>query len=299
MNSERCVLFSIIIPTYNRADKIANAIDSVLQQTYPHYEILIVDDGSTDNTDEVVSNYDDKRLKYFKKKNEERSIARNFGVQHANGDYVNFLDSDDILYPNHLSLASKLFANNSFPEIGHLGYEYINEDHQTIRTVANLDDGVAEKLIHDNVLVCNGIFIRRDIAIQYPFIHDHRAVISEDWYLWLVLTSRFRLYVENTITSGVVEHDQRSLRDIHPDKLLASTKLVIDHLSRDEVFMNKYKRKTSYFFSNMYTLVTLVLALTSGRRQDVVRFLFVAIRIDWKVIFRRRFLASCKYLLFT
>src|SRR5687768_2380273 len=110
------LLFSVIIPTYNRADRIGAAIDSVLKQTYTNFEIIVVDDGSTDNTDEVVAEFTDPRIRYYKKKNEERNIARNFGVSQSKGAYVNFLDSDDTVFDHHLEEAKQLITKLNKPE---------------------------------------------------------------------------------------------------------------------------------------------------------------------------------------
>jgi glycosyltransferase involved in cell wall biosynthesis len=93
------ILVSIVIPTYNRAWCINRSIDSVLAQTYPHIEIIVVDDGSTDNTVEVVAVYGD-QIRLLRQKNAGCSAARNVGLRSATGDYVIFLDSDDMLSPD-------------------------------------------------------------------------------------------------------------------------------------------------------------------------------------------------------
>ena len=95
MTKSRDILFSIIVPTYNRANMIGKAIESVLDQTYTNWELIIVDDGSTDNTRNIVSLYNDKRIKYFYQENSGRSSARNFGIDVTQGDYLSFLDDDD------------------------------------------------------------------------------------------------------------------------------------------------------------------------------------------------------------
>ena len=87
--------FSIIIPTYNRAHMIDVAIQSVLDQTSSNWELIIVDDGSTDDTKEVVEQFNDPRIKYVYQENQERSAARNRGILVSNGEWICFLDSDD------------------------------------------------------------------------------------------------------------------------------------------------------------------------------------------------------------
>ncbi len=109
-------LISIIIPTYNRAALIGESIQSVLNQTYKHWELIIIDDGSHDDTHQVVSNFRDKRISYY-------SIAhcgifgkvRNEGLRRANGEYVAFLDSDDLWCADKLETQLELM--NQYPEI--------------------------------------------------------------------------------------------------------------------------------------------------------------------------------------
>jgi glycosyltransferase involved in cell wall biosynthesis len=100
---------SVIIPTYNRAGLISQAIDSTLQQTFTDYEIIVVDDGSTDDTESVVRRYGD-RVRYAWTPNGGAGHARNVGMAQARGDYLTFLDSDDLLYPYALEVSTRLLA---------------------------------------------------------------------------------------------------------------------------------------------------------------------------------------------
>jgi len=95
--------FSIIISTYNRSFFLDKAIKSVISQSYKNWELIIVDDGSTDNTNEVVGKYiNDSRIKYWYQQNQERCVARNKGIKESQGEYICFLDSDDYFLECHL-----------------------------------------------------------------------------------------------------------------------------------------------------------------------------------------------------
>ena len=101
-NSKNQSKVSVIIPTYNRAYLISRAINSVLNQTYQDFEIIIVDDGSTDNTEEVIKEFQEKdeRIKYIRHKNNKgEAAARNTGIKAAKNEYISFQDSDDESFP--------------------------------------------------------------------------------------------------------------------------------------------------------------------------------------------------------
>lgn len=102
-------LISIVIPAYNRANLLGETIDSILVQTYTHWEALIVDDGSTDSTDTLMKSYtkNDARIKYFKRPQEfpkGGNVCRNIGLERAKGNFIVFFDSDDLMTPDHLEV---------------------------------------------------------------------------------------------------------------------------------------------------------------------------------------------------
>jgi len=110
---------SVIIPAYNQANFIGKAIESVLRQTYQDFEIIVIDDGSTDNTEEITRGFKDKRVKYIKKykKNRGISVARNIGIKTARGKYIALLDSDDEWLPEKLDKQINILQSES-PEVG-------------------------------------------------------------------------------------------------------------------------------------------------------------------------------------
>ncbi|MBI5075478.1 MAG: glycosyltransferase family 2 protein [Nitrospirae bacterium] len=104
---------SVIIPTYNRAPLLREAISSVLCQTYDDFELIIVDDGSTDNTHDVIDEFSSPKIRYFYHCNQGRSRARNWALGEARGEFIAFLDSDDMFMPNKLQKQVAFFDNNS------------------------------------------------------------------------------------------------------------------------------------------------------------------------------------------
>ena len=109
-------LISAIMPTYNRAYIIGRAIDSVLHQTYPDFELIIIDDGSTDNTEQIVSAYKDDRIKFIRcDENKGGNYARNLGMEAAMGEYIAFIDSDNEWDEDHLNGRMSLIVNGKRP----------------------------------------------------------------------------------------------------------------------------------------------------------------------------------------
>ena len=107
--------FSIIIPTYNREDKLDIPIKSILNQQFKNWELLVIDDGSTDQTNALIQNYSSHNIHYFYQQHQGRSTARNLGISKARGIYICFQDSDDEYLPNHLqTLYEAILKNDTY-----------------------------------------------------------------------------------------------------------------------------------------------------------------------------------------
>lgn len=213
------VYFSIIIPTYNRAGYIQATLKSVLDQVYTDFEIIVVDDGSTDDTEAKVRAFPDARIRYLKKENGERAAARNFGIQRSEGQYVTFLDSDDLLKTNHLSEAANYISKNPGVTIFHQGYDVIRPDGTIITPWKRLPDPVNRKLVEGNFLSCLGVFVKRPILITTKFNEDRKLSGSEDYELWVRLAARYKIHANAVSTASLVNHDLRSVLNIDPGKL--------------------------------------------------------------------------------
>lgn len=117
-------LASVIVPTYNRGYILSKAIQSVLDQKYPFFELIIADDGSTDNTKEIVAGFTDERIKYLYQENGGRAAkTRNLGLRKAQGEFVCYLDSDDVFYPDYISTMVRYFKTNPETQFAVPGYD--------------------------------------------------------------------------------------------------------------------------------------------------------------------------------
>lgn len=125
---------SVVIPLYNKGFIISETLESVLVQTFTDFEIVIVNDGSTDNSFEIVSQYTDNRIRLYNQENKGAAAARNLGIEKATGELIAFLDADDYWYPNHLEELFKLYTD--LPNCGIYGSRYFMKisDKKTIKT---------------------------------------------------------------------------------------------------------------------------------------------------------------------
>lgn len=178
---------SIILPTFNRAPLIAQAIDSVLAQTFTNWELIVIDDGSSDETFDIVNPYlrQHQNIRYLKHRNRKAALSRNAGIQASFGRYLTFLDSDDLYLPDHLESRFKLL--NSMPETDLLSGGFVYVGKPWVR-----DRFHNERWIHvNNCILAATFFGRRELFIE---IGGFRALeYAEDPDLWDRASRRFRV----------------------------------------------------------------------------------------------------------
>jgi glycosyltransferase involved in cell wall biosynthesis len=284
--------FSIVIPTYNRAHLIRRTIESVLAQDDPDFELIVVDDGGSDDTEGVVRSFADGRIAYHRKVHGERGAARNFGAARATGRYVNFLDSDDLLLSHHLSTARRLAERQSHPEVFHLGFEVRDDEGRLLRRANPISGDPRPRLLRENILTCHSVFLRRDIALRLPFLESLSG--AEDWELWLRVASRYPLYYSNEVTSVLVHHAGRSVLHMDEASMLRNKEAVLAHLSADEPFMRAHGRRSLHMVeSELLSYMALHLAM-NGARGPACKYLKDSLLARPASLFRRRFLAVIK-----
>jgi glycosyltransferase involved in cell wall biosynthesis len=296
------ILFSIIIPTYNRAHLILDTLNSVENQDFTDFELIIVDDGSKDNTKEIVDRYiKDKELKnwrYYYKTNGERGAARNFGIEKAKGQWITFLDSDDILYKNHLTVASEFISINNDITVFHSAYEYRNQKHKFIRKVNYPNNQNLNKaILKGNLFSCFGMFLKSDILKDLKFEEERELSGTEDWLLWLKIVARYKIHFQSQISGCMIHHDERSVLNFNEDKLFTRSNLLVNKLNEDKVFTEKFGEKSiRKIYAHMLTYSALHVLL-SNNKQSAMKLFFKGLKYSSSEFFKMRTLAIFKYLL--
>ena len=237
-------LVSIIMPTYNQAEYINAAIDSVLAQSYPKFELIIIDNSSTDSTCAVVQSYNDPRIKYLKFDNKGViAAARNYGVNHSKGSILSFLDSDDIWLPEMLNTQLNLLCDefslvsSSFEPIGNTSIcrhhlNYIGE-----KNVKHFD---YEDIINGNPIMTSSVILYKsnfesvggfDESLEFRFI--------EDWELWLRLAVHKKVLINGAklLQYRISYKADRDLRDVKIRTLL----IIKKHLELNYINESTYK----------------------------------------------------------
>lgn len=208
------VFFSIVMPTYNRANMLAKAINSVLCQTYTNWELIVVDDGSTDETKALVNKFvqQDSRIHYIYQKNSERSAARNNGIKNAKGEFICFIDSDDEFLDNHLLTISNeiLKKDNS---IGLYFTDVIRNENGQIRKlphddVKNYKNVVSYFLFSKESVIPCRVSVHKTILEKHSF--DRNINVSEDIDLWLRIALEYPVYHIGVETVLYYLHDDNS-----------------------------------------------------------------------------------------
>nr|WP_225000356.1 glycosyltransferase [Cesiribacter sp. SM1] len=192
-------LISVIIPCYNYSHFLEETVNSVLDQTYQNFECLIIDDGSQDSTREVAEELEkkDPRVKYFHQTNQGLSAARNTGILKSKGEFIQFLDADDLLSKEKLASQAAVFAASEKTDIVYCRALYFDTEHPAVfykdfqkkgrewmPKVSGRGRKVLRQLIRGNIMVVSAPLVRRSLFDKTGFF-DIELKSYEDWDLWM------------------------------------------------------------------------------------------------------------------
>jgi len=208
---------SIAIATYNRAHLLKRAIQSILNQTYQDFEIIVVDDGSTENTEEVVKSFTDKRIRFIKhKENKGLSATRNTGIKAARGKYVAFQDDDDEWLPEKLEKQMNVFKNAQ-RKVGvvYTGFWRIEGDKKIYipsREIQQKDGDIHKEILKGNFITAQAAVVKKE-CFQISGMFDEQIASRQDWELWIKISKDWYFkFIDEPLTIVYRIPDSISLR---------------------------------------------------------------------------------------
>lgn len=260
-------IVSVIIPAYNYAHFLPETLKSVRQQSFLHWECIIVDDGSTDNTREVVAGYlaTDTRFKYIYQKNKGLSAARNTGIKEACGRYLQFLDADDLLESDKLTVQVAFMEEHSDIDLVYSEARFFSTEHPNERLysiwggnkpwmakVSGYGKKVLKALLARNIMVVSSPLVRKTV-IGSCGLFDESLRNHEDWDLWLRCALQGKIFhfldAENTHT--LIRYHRSSMsqsrRKMFETNLAIRNKLAMQLKEKELIQVNrKYSNKIAF-----------------------------------------------------
>lgn len=230
---------SVVVPSYNRANFLPETIESILAQTFEDFELLFIDDGSTDSTEAVMMRYvdADSRVKYIKKQNQERAIARSYGISLALGEYVALVDSDDLWYPNKLAEQVALLDTLDEVVLTYAAVDRIDMQSQKLPAAPRQQEGSSGTVFFDllkrNFVPSVTPLIRRSTLLEVgDQVSDY--IPYEDWDFWLRISRKGRFYFQAKALGAYRIHPQQSVQNVNPQRIEDVTIKVLNANIKDE-----------------------------------------------------------------
>lgn len=204
-------LVSIIIPFFNRYNLTELAVESVLNQTYSNFEIILVDDGSNEPNQPNFENLDP-RIKLVKIKNSGPSIARNIGAQKSSGSYLMFLDSDDTFESNKIEFQINYMTSHPNCNISHTSYLLVDNNCSKFINSGSFSGSVYPKIILRCPIATPTVCIKRIFFSEYTFPEDMK--IGEDVFLWTSISMKHEIHGIELPLTNVLKHDSSTAYDL-------------------------------------------------------------------------------------
>lgn len=292
--------FTVVIPTYNRADLLPLSIQSVLNQTFQDFEVVVVDNCSTDNTSQVMKQYtNDSRVRYFRnEQNMERGFSRNVGFHNGDGEFLTLLDSDDLMYENCLLDGYDYIQQNLEVKVFHNLYEMIDETGRPTKRKKFMPiRNQYKQLCQGNFLSCIGIFLNKEVYKKFFFTEDLKMIGSEDYEIWFRILAHYKVGRIEKVNCGIREHVGRSVYSSMYENLEYQRKELNQLIDNDAVLKERYGKYWGYVDANYYFHEAMYSLHKKEKETARKQFLQAATKGNG-FVFSKRFLAFIKNYLF-
>lgn len=280
-------LISVVIPVYNGEKTIKNTIESVLNQTFSDFELIVVNDGSQDSTLVAINEIKDARIRVFSSPNSGVSASRNRGLAEAKGEFISFLDADDLWTPDKLESQLKALQKNPQAAVAYSWSDWIDESGQFLRAGGHItvNGNAYEKLLLRDFVESGSNPLIRKQALEEVGTFDESLAFAEDWDLWLRLAARYEY---------VAVPSPQILYRISPESAsfnvwkmeAGSLKVIERHFAQSPESLQHLKRETlgSRYKYLMFKAIEGNLERKKGLA--AVRFLWQTIRYDSSMLRR-------------
>ena len=287
-------LFSVVVPTHDRARLILKTLNTVLSQTHQSYEVIVVDDASTDDTEQTLEPLiRAKKIRYIKHdQNCERAKSRNTGMENAGGDFLTFLDSDDLMYPTNLEDAAAFIKANPETRLFHNLYQLVDDENRVLckYDFPSLADPL-RAITGGNFLSSVGVFIHREIYQKYRFDPSPQLTGSEDWDYWLRVVPYYSPGRINKVNNGVVQHGSRSTVQLELSKLQSRFAYLTNKIRNDPELSSVYGKYLNRLEAGSL-LYTSTVANLMCRHDEALRCLRRAASLDLGLARSRSFMKA-------
>lgn len=236
-------LVSIIIPTFNRRDLLLEAIQSVINQSYTNIEVIVIDDGSTDESSSYVRKFDDKRIRLVSIRKSGRSHARNVGLELARGDYITFLDSDDLYLRDKIEKQVKYLKSNPEFEVVYSSAScFLDEDKNRIvmEYTASQSGNIYEQIaLYLPMPICLPTVMMARRIFQSVGYFDTNLDRFEDTDYWRRISKRFKFGVITDSTCLIRTHSGNTIDNLSAHELRCQVTKYISKVFREDFSLDK------------------------------------------------------------
>lgn len=295
-------MITVVVPLFNKEKSIKNTINSILNQSYEDFELIVVDDGSTDNSLNIVRSIKDPRIKILTKRNGGVSSARNAGIKKAGSNYIAFIDGDDVWLPWHLETIHRMINEFVDPTVGGYCTRIVKSKHveENSTNENKIEQGI---LIENYVKLASGTnsvlssssFAVKKSCLEEVGLYDEELTYGEDVELWYRLFRKYKLILSNNVTAIYrTESENRSDAKIIPlnkrfhhfdfsNKVIDEKRylgklvclLILDYLMQGAYKISfaifwKYKKHSFFILRYFFSLVYKRLAIRQATSYNLV-----------------------------
>ncbi|MFZ7115002.1 MAG: glycosyltransferase family 2 protein [Bacteroidota bacterium] len=246
--------FSIVIPVYNRSAIFEQRLTYLLQQEFTDYEVIIVDDGSTDHPEEKLKKFfaEYPFIRIISQVNSERGAARNNGIRNSTGEYIVLFDSDDFMHKDHLEKLHRGIIKNNYPDFIATKFNFRNEEGKVYRSgLEKYNAGIYDYalFLEGNPVACNICFKKSLKDLKY-FVEDRNFAIKEDWMFLISNMRNHKLVLLDDVTISMYDHADRSMKSdnrLIVQRTIKATEWIKDHVELKDAELKKLYAHRNYF----------------------------------------------------